>query len=1057
MKNILRYGTVIMTQLALTQVLYAQELLKGKVVDDKSQPISGVTIHVNGKGSGTTNQNGEFGIIAKSGDKITFTSIEYLAKSLNVVNLSFLQVNLVRKQESLDEVVVIGYGTQKQKNLTAPVSKFKAENLDERPIARVDQALIGQIAGVRVKQSTGVPGKGLSVQVRGSGSISAGTEPLYVVDGFPLQNAKTNTSGGYSSGNPLDNMNPNDIESVEVLKDAAAAAIYGSRAGNGVVLITTKRGRTGEAKLSLNSYVGISSPYRKLDMLNGEEWIDRQIEMINAQWVASGKDRLASQSNEERRKILGLADGTYNTSYMYDDRWLEPGHPGLYMIDWQDEAYRKGITQNYQVTGSGGTEYINYYVSGNYMNQQGIVHGLNYKNYTARANVELKANKKLSFGLNLAPSYSIGNDPGVEGKDNIMHQIYSMSPVQDNPAGTVNVLENDKYPWSTSTNDPIAKLRNYLGENKISRLLGTIYGQYHILDHLTFKTTVNLDQTDSRSNRFEPYTIAGSLANRLTNPNQATYGSNSVYRRQTFVNENTLNYTVTIGKHDLTALVGQAYNFDKLETTSITSKDGYINSSIKTLNGAVATVASTGATQSILLSYFGRVQYAFDGKYLFSASLRRDGSSRFGNNTKWGLFPSLSFGWRVSDENFMKSLSFINDLKLRGSFGTAGNNNIGDYSSISVLGIYNYSANGNSASGQAPKNIINPDLKWEKSRTYDVGLDFGLIGSRITGSFDWYTRKSSDLLLNVPSMYVTGFGSYLDNAGELKSNGWDLEVTSHNIKKSDFTWSTSFNISHSANRVTKLEGDQREILIPSSFDIQHSLLRVGEPMYSIYVVQQNGILSQQDIDNGAALFGNEKAGDPRYVDANGDGVIDANDRVIVGHPNPDYVWGITNNFKYKNFDLSFMFQGQNGGHIYSLLGRALGRTGQGASDNALGFYRDRWRSAEDPGDGRVGKAYSTFGRIKNTDWLYSSDYWRLRNITLGYNIKDMKLGSQSKLSMVRLFMTLENFWGKDKYDGGVNPESSNTNLSGSDTYPEAGDYGGLAIPKTITFGLNVNF
>jgi TonB-linked SusC/RagA family outer membrane protein len=530
-----------------------------------------------------------------------------------------------------------------------------------------------------------------------------------------------------------------------------------------------------------------------------------------------------------------------------------------------------------------------------------------------------------------------------------------------------------------------------------------------------------------------------------------------VYRKQTFVNENTLNYHLNFDKHDITALLGQAYNFDKLETSSITSQGGYTNSSITTLNGAVATVASTGATQSVLLSYFGRVQYAYDGKYLLSGSIRRDGSSRFGSNTKWGWFPSLSMGWRLSQESFMKPVTFINELKLRGSYGESGNNNIGDYSSIALLGFYNYSSNGLSVSGQAPSNIINPDLRWEKSRTYDVGLDFGLLGSRITGSFDWYTRKSSDLLLNVPSMLSTGFSSYLDNAGEVKSKGWDLEITSHQVRKADFSWSTSFNISHNSNKVTKLDGEQKEILIPSSFDIQHSLLRIGEPMYSIYVVKQDGILTQADIDAGAALYGSQKAGDPKYVDANGDGVIDANDRVIVGHPNPSYVWGITNNFKYKNFDLSFMFQGQNGGHIYSLLGRALGRTGQGSSDNALGFYRDRWRSEEDPGEGRVGKAYSTFGRIKNTDWLYSSDYWRLRNVTLGYNIKDLKLGSQSKLSLVRLFVTLENFWGKDKYDGGVNPESSNTNLSGSSDYPEAGDYGGLAIPKTVTFGLNVNF
>src|SRR5690606_3123531 len=333
------------------------------------------------------------------------------------------------------EVVVIGYGTQRRSDVIAPVSKFDAEGLEERPLVRVDQALVGQMSGVRVKQTTGVPGKGLSVQVRGSGSITAGSEPLYVIDGFPLATAAPNGSGNYAQGNPLDNINPNDIESIEVLKDASAAAIYGSRAANGVVLITTKRGKSGKPAISFNTYLGASSPYRKLDMLNGEEWIDRAVEMINSQWEASGAGRTANQTMDERRAILGIDQGAYDPERMYDERWLQAGRPGIYMMNWQDEAYRRGMVQNYQLGASGGTEYVNYYVSGNYMDQRGIVRGLDYKNYALRANVDVKPTKKLTFGMNLAPTYSEANDPGIEGKDNIMHQIYSMTPVQDNPVG----------------------------------------------------------------------------------------------------------------------------------------------------------------------------------------------------------------------------------------------------------------------------------------------------------------------------------------------------------------------------------------------------------------------------------------------------------------------------------------------------------------------------------------------------------------------------------------------------------------------------------------------
>lgn len=1059
MKTKIFFYSLLTLLLGTGHISAAQEILRGKVVNASQEPVVGVSVQVLGdeSRSASSGADGTFSVSVNVGETLRFTSVEYNSQNVVVRTLQSLTVTMQTKDEVLDEVVVIGYGTQRRSDVIAPVSKFNAEGLEERPLVRVDQALVGQMSGVRVKQTTGVPGKGFSVQVRGSGSITAGTEPLYVIDGFPLATAAPNGSGNYASGNPLDNINPNDIESIEVLKDASAAAIYGSRAANGVVLITTKRGKTGKPSISFNTYLGGSTPYRKLDMLSSEEWIDRSIEMINAQWAASGAGRTASQSIDERRTILGLSPGTYNTSFMYDERWLEQGYPGLHLIDWQEEAYRTGLVQNYQLGASGGTEYINYYVSGNYMDQKGIVQGLDYKNYALRANIDVKPTKKLTLGMNLAPTYSEANDPGIEGKDNIIHQIYSMSPVQDHPAGNVNVFDNEKYPWSTSTNDPIAKLTNYVGENKTARVLATLYGQYSILDNLIFKTTVNLDHTDRTSFSFRPYTIAGTLQQRINNPNQATYGSSNKYRRQTFVNENTLTYNLERDKHNVTALLGHAYNYDRFDGSTITSQGGYRNSNIMTLNAAVGTTASTNATKNIMLSYFGRLQYAFDGKYLFSASMRRDGSSRFGLNTKWGWFPSVSVGWRLSDENFMQSATFIQDLKIRGSYGESGNNNIGDYSSIAVLGEANYSWDGTSAPGWAPRNIINPDLTWEKSRTFDVGLDFSLFQSRLSGAFDVYQRTSSNLLLNVPTMWSTGFGSLLDNAGEVQSRGWELEITSRNIQRDNFSWSTSINISHNTNKVTQLIGNQQQILIPSSFDIEHSILRVGQPMYSIYVVQQDGILTQQDIDNGVALYGPQVAGDPRYVDANGDNVIDADDRVLVGHPNPDYVWGITNNFKYKNFDLSFLIQGQNGGHLYSLLGRALGRTGQGATDNALGFYRDRWYSAEDPGEGRVGKAYSTFGRIKNTDWLYSSDYWRLRNVTLGYNFRDLRLAGQSWLNSGRVYLTLENFWGSDKYDGGLNPESANTNLSGSSTFAEPGDYGGLALPKTITFGVNLTF
>ena len=912
------------------------------------------------------------------------------------------------------------------------------------------------MAGVTVKQTSGALGRGVSIQVRGTGSITAGNEPLYVLDGFPFATAAPNQSGGFATGNPLDNINPNDIESIQVLKDASAAAIYGSRAANGVVLITTKKGKSGKPKIDFNSYVGYMERSRKLDMLSPAEWVDRAKEIINAQWVASAAGRTASQTNDQRRTILGLAAGTVNTALMYDDRWDLPGHPGLNYIDWQDQAFRKGLVNNHQIAASGGNDVVKYYVSGNYTRTEGMVIHTDYTAYSARANVEITPSNRLKFGLNINPTYSINNDPGVEGKDNILHQMVSFSPVQEDTMGLYsNVGKNDQYRWSNSPNSNIGKLENYIGETKRMRTVSTVFGEYAILKDLRFKTTVNFDNTDNNSKSYQPYVALGSLAARNASLNTLNTGSFNSFRKQTFVNENTLSYSTVIkDKHDISLLAGQSYNQDKLDRVSLSSSGGFNSAVITTLNAANAITGNTSESRNVLISYFGRVNYSFNDKYILSASIRRDGSSRFGANTKWGNFPSASIGWRAIQENFVQKLNVFSDLKLRASWGVSGNYNIGDYSSIPLLGVYNYTLNAVSVVGQAPSAITNPDLTWEKAKTYDIGLDFGILNNKITGSLDYYNRTNSDLLLNVPIPAATGFSTYLSNAGTVRNKGIELELTSRNMTGA-FEWTTTANIAYNTNKVVELVGGQQQILIPSAFDINHSILRVGQPMYSIYVVKMLGTLTADDIANKYPMYGTESEGDPKYEDFDKNGVIDANDRQILGQPTPKFTWGFTNTFRYKGFDLSVFVQGQNGGSVYSLLGRALNRTGQGFTDNTPGFYRNRWRSAADPGNGLASKAYSTFGRIKNTDWMYSSDYIRVRNISLGYNLG--KAFKSKHIQGARAYVTLENFFGKDKYLGGFNPEATNTDVSGSSSFPEAGDYGGLPIPRSFIFGLNITF
>ena len=1042
----------------------------GKVSDETGKPFANVTVQVKGsRVATTTGADGLFELNAPSGNSVlVFSFVGYEAQSVSLGSRHDLQLSMKVGSSAMSDVIVVGYGAQKRSNVTGAVATLKNDHFDERPITRVDQALVGQLAGVTVKQTTGVPGKAFSIQVRGSGSISAGNEPLYVVDGMPLTPNSTNTgNGSFTGGNPMDNINPNDIESIEVLKDAAAAAIYGSRASNGVVLITTRHGHAGKPRINVNGYAGYNAAAKVLKMLNGQQWIDRATEMINAAYVLKyGPAATANDPPATRAALIGLQPGQVNVAYMIDPRWAMPGHPGLEFVDWQKAIERNGLMQNGELSASGGTDAVKYFVSGNYAKQDGFVTGLDYKAYSARANVDVTASKALRFGIAVAPSYSITNDPGVEGKDNIFHQALSMSPVQEDSVGLyANIGKNAQYLWSNTTNAPVGKLQYNINQTKRFRTLSSIYGELQLFKGLSLRSTINLDNINSNTNVYTPYITAGTQATRTfnaaTNPNLLvnTSGSYSNYRRLTFVNENTLTYNTTIHEdHSLNVLLGQAYNIDRLDQNGIASVGGFNSASIQTINGAAAVALSgtNGSTQSVLVSYFSRVQYAYKNKYLLSASLRTDGSSRFGANNRYGVFPSASVGWRIIEEKFMKGAPVISDLKLRASYGVNGNNNIGDYD-VPTLGSYPYvlGATQAAAIGQAPNVISNPDLKWERSQTYDLGFDFGVLNNRITGSFDYYNKLNTQLLLNVPVPEVTGQQFAIKNAGSVRNIGEELELTSRNIV-GRFEWSTSVNVSHNGNKIVSLYGNQSQIIIPNAFDVTDNILRVGQPLNSIYVVRQIGILTQDDINKNVALYGTgETVGDPKYQDLNGDGVITEADKQIVGHPNPSYTYGVTNSFRYKGFDLSVLVQGQAGGSIYSLLGRAITRTGQGFTDNAPEFYTKRWESPSNPGAGRVSKAYSTFGFVANTDWLYSSDYIRVRNITLGYNLKNVI--RTSIIQSARIYATAENFFGHDKYSGGLNPEAANTTISTNSAYPEAGDYGGLPLAKSFVVGLNLTF
>ena len=493
----------------------------------------------------------------------------------------------------------------------------------------------------------------------------------------------------------------------------------------------------------------------------------------------------------------------------------------------------------------------------------------------------------------------------------------------------------------------------------------------------------------------------------------------------------------------------------------MSSNGGYTSAVIQTLNAAAAVTGNTTSTQSVLISYFSRLQYGFKDKYFLSASIRRDGSSRFGINNQFGTFPSASVKWVVTEERFMSALPVISDFKLRASYGVNGNNNLpNDYASIATIGSAGYVFGTTQAAviGQTPNVLANPDLKWEKSQTYDIGFDFGILRNRITGSFDYYNKLNTDLLLNVQVPEVTGFQTYLTNIGSVRNIGQELELTSRNMV-GEFQWTTSINVTHNTNKIVALAPGQTQIIIPNGLTVSDAILRVGSPINSIYVLKVIGFLTQKDIADNVPRYNGttEQPGDFKFQDINGDGVITEADKQIVGHPNPSYTYGITNTLRYKGFDLNFLIQGQSGGSIYSQLGRALSRPGQGRSDNHTESFVKRWHSETDQGQGRFGKAYSTYNNpiTSATDWLYSSDYIRLRNLTLGYNLKN--LIKKNFIQNARIYFTIENFFGHDKYTNGLNPEAANTGISSNSAYPEAGDYGALPLPKSLIVGLNITF
>lgn len=994
--------------MALSQGFAQNRSLSGIVTSrENGQPLPGVSIMIKGTNQGTsTDVDGKYTITA-AGDNVVlvFSFIGFAQQELPVNGRATIDVELEPDVMSLEQVVVVGYGTQKSSRITGAIARIQAGDLEERPVGRMDQALMGKLAGVQVQQTSGAPGKVLEVKVRGTSSINFSNTPLYVVDGFPM------------SGD-LSNLNTNDIESIEVLKDAASASIYGSRGANGVVLITTKTGKDGKPSIQLDVSHGLQKRFSRYDVLNRDEWIEYAIEERNNSWVLQGGN--ASDPNSRRS----------SSNYWIDPVWLTDPQ-SLPDNDWQDIVDRTASVQNYQLSASASTDKFKYYLSGNYFNQDGIIIGSDFRRMSFRANLESRLSRFVNVGINMSAGTTSQNDPLADWNGGPVSRSHIMPPVvgidQQTQAGGY-------YPYVLAALiNPLAMLKEYTNESKGKQFFVNTYADVFLAKNLKLRSTFGTEQRSVET----LYYITDNI-NR-GNGSSAT-ATNASY--ENYLTEHTLNYKLSGTAWDLDLLGGFSYQEARSGGMSL-SKQGFADEEIRTLNaGTILSSGSSDRTLWNLMSFLGRANFSWKDKYMVAASVRRDGSSRFGKDNRWGWFPSVSAGWRLSQEDFLKDVTWLPEMKLRASLGIAGNNNIGNFASIGTLSTTSYVTGSpqNKIPGYSPASFSNTMLGWEKTQTTDIGLDLGILRNRIQVGLDYYISDTRDLLLNVQIPEVTGFSTALQNIGKVRNTGVELELRTVNIDRA-FKWTTSFNISANRNKVLELGADGSPVY-GTSEGYRVTITQIGKPIGSYYLFEQEGVfMNQEDLDSHPHYL-RQNVGDIKYRDVNSDGVINQDDIHIVGDAFPDYFWGMRNTFTYKGFDLAVSMDGQAGVDILNIGSRSNMQSRQ----NVWGMWRNRWRSPENPGNGMVPRAAVTDNMTTaSTFWLFDGSYWAVRNITLGYNFPAVAMKKLSWMNSARMYLSVDNVFMHDHYhrspQTGNHANSSLTpNIDSGTSYPLATGY-----------------
>ncbi len=968
--------------------------VKGTVTDENGEKLPGVSTTVKGTTRGsTTNTNGEYSISVHDDNAIlVFSFVGYQGQEVKVGNRTNINITLKIDSQALNELVVVGYGQVKKSDLTGSVVSVKAKDLNAFPLTNPTQALQGRAAGVQVTQNSGEPGGSISVRIRGGNSLRASNDPLYVVDGFPI------------TGSPSA-LNPADIESVEVLKDASATAIYGSRGANGVVMITSKRGKSGKGQIDFDSYYGIQSPTKTLDLMNAQQFAE--IANERATNDATALPFTAAQ-------ISGFGEGT----------------------NWQKEIFRSAPIQNHSLNISGGSEKTQYSISGNYQMQDGIIKASEYWKGTLRANINQKVNDifKIDFNTILSRTFrNILNSNNSHRGDGVLSAALVASPTLTPYAANGSYTNLAPYPFSPNVlQNPLVWAYEVENNNTRDYLLTNIGFNIEPMKGLVFRSTWGLQLDASRTDLY-------STRKNLNTP--VGTGNIGIFKGQNVVNENTVNCLKTKGIHEFNLLAGFTFQDDLSKTVNLGasgfSTDLFETNSLQ--SGSVPGTPISGVSKSKLYSYLGRINYTLSSRYLFTASFRADGSSRFSKNNKWGYFPSAAFAWRVIEEDFMKNNAIFSDLKFRASWGKSGNTALAPYQTLNLLNSYQTIFNAADLGiGFAPgSDFANPELKWETTAQTDIGLDMAFLNNRLQFTADYYLKNTQDLLAIVNLPLSAGYASTVQNIGSIRNQGVELGFDA-NIARGAFKWNVSSNFSFNRNKAVSLAGgrDVFGSVLSNPLAVAVNLVRQNEPVGVFFGFMEDGL---------------DEKGAIKYKDLDVSGTITNNDRTIIGNPNPDMIYGFSSTMAYKNFELNLFFQGVQGVDIFNWNQSGIANSFTFGENQSLDFYNNRWKASQPDPTAKYPKV-SLNTRFRESDrYVENGSYLRLKNIQLAYNVPVTKLGVKS-IRNAQLYVSGQNLLTFTKYSW-YDPEVST--LGGSNSFSIGIDRNGYPNAKIVTVGIRL--